>query len=126
MSSRDWPEKDRAYNGQQESPKRDLTPRERDVLCRMINLVSTDPRYTHEEIDTLKEVYVIINPRTEDEDALAFVANDVIAGIPGTLLEDFVEVGPPEAPGPSRYCRNCIYSGVGACDDFPNCPAGRP
>jgi hypothetical protein len=33
---------------------------------------------------------------------------------------------PPPAPaGPAAYCVRCARSGVGACDDFPNCPAGR-
>lgn len=26
----------------------------------------------------------------------------------------------------ARYCDRCARSGVGACDDFPNCPAGGP
>jgi hypothetical protein len=33
---------------------------------------------------------------------------------------------PPPAPaGPAAYCQRCARSGVGACDDYPNCPAGR-
>jgi hypothetical protein len=32
---------------------------------------------------------------------------------------------PPPAPGPAAYCRRCAASGVGACDDYPDCPAGR-
>lgn len=31
---------------------------------------------------------------------------------------------PPAMPGPTSYCRACARSGVGACDDFPNCPGG--
>jgi hypothetical protein len=35
-------------------------------------------------------------------------------------------IEPPPAPaGPAAYCARCARSGVGACDDFPNCPAGR-
>lgn len=26
---------------------------------------------------------------------------------------------------PAAYCARCARSGVGACDDFPNCPAGN-
>lgn len=26
---------------------------------------------------------------------------------------------------PAGYCQRCTNSGVGACDDYPNCPAGR-
>src|SRR5215469_2130748 len=30
---------------------------------------------------------------------------------------------PPAIPGtPTGYCRACAASGVGCCDDFPNCP----
>jgi hypothetical protein len=33
---------------------------------------------------------------------------------------------PPPAPaGPAANCRRCARSGVGVCDDYPNCPAGR-
>lgn len=34
---------------------------------------------------------------------------------------------PPPSPslGPTAYCGACARSGVGACDDFPNCPGGR-
>lgn len=32
---------------------------------------------------------------------------------------------PPPAPGPSAYCGACARSGVGVCDDWPDCPAGR-
>ena len=33
---------------------------------------------------------------------------------------------PPPAPaGPAAYCGACARSGVGACDDYPDCPAGR-
>jgi hypothetical protein len=33
---------------------------------------------------------------------------------------------PPAIPGtPTGYCGACARSGVGACDDFPNCPGGR-
>jgi hypothetical protein len=40
-------------------------------------------------------------------------------------LED--AVAPPPAPaGPAAYCARCARSGVGACDDFPDCPGGRP
>ena len=32
---------------------------------------------------------------------------------------------PPGIPGtPTGYCRACAASGVGACDDFPDCPGG--
>jgi hypothetical protein len=32
---------------------------------------------------------------------------------------------PPSIPGTATaYCAACARSGVGACDDFPNCPAG--
>ena len=30
----------------------------------------------------------------------------------------------PAVPIPAGYCGACARSGVGACDDFPNCPAG--
>jgi hypothetical protein len=46
------------------------------------------------------------------------------AGGPGVTRDQ-----PPPAPaGPAAYCGACARSGVGACDDFPNCPggAGRP
>lgn len=33
---------------------------------------------------------------------------------------------PPPAPaGPAAYCVRCARSGVGVCDDYPDCPAGR-
>lgn len=42
---------------------------------------------------------------------------------PGGMAED----GPPPAPaGPAAYCPRCAASGVGACDDYPDCPGGRP
>lgn len=31
----------------------------------------------------------------------------------------------PGTPGVAAHCRRCAASGVGACDDFPNCPNGR-
>ena len=32
---------------------------------------------------------------------------------------------PPTAPaGPAASCERCARSGCGACDDYPNCPAG--
>lgn len=44
-------------------------------------------------------------------------------------LEDFSRYGclePPPAPaGPAAHCARCARSGVGVCDDYPNCPAGR-
>lgn len=34
-------------------------------------------------------------------------------------------VNPPPAPaGPAAYCGACARSGVGACDDYPDCPGG--
>lgn len=34
-------------------------------------------------------------------------------------------VGPPPASaGPAAHCAACARSGVGACDDFPDCPGG--
>jgi len=39
---------------------------------------------------------------------------------------DSTAIEPPPAPaGPAAHCRACAYSGVGVCDDYPNCPAGR-
>ncbi len=35
-------------------------------------------------------------------------------------------VQPPATAGNATYCPRCACSGVGVCDDFPNCPAGRP
>jgi len=38
----------------------------------------------------------------------------------------FGDAQPPAMPGsPTAYCAACARSGVGACDDFPNCPGGR-
>jgi hypothetical protein len=37
---------------------------------------------------------------------------------------DSTAIEPPPAPGPAAYCARCARSGVGACDDFPNCPGG--
>src|SRR4051794_33129934 len=34
--------------------------------------------------------------------------------------------GPPATPvGPAAYCPDCAVSGSGACDAYPECPAGR-
>jgi hypothetical protein len=46
-----WPEGDLAYDGSQALPTRELTARERDVLCQVISLVARDPRCQHEEIN---------------------------------------------------------------------------
>jgi len=33
---------------------------------------------------------------------------------------------PPPMPfGPASHCQRCARSGVGVCDDYPDCPAGR-
>jgi hypothetical protein len=39
--------------GSQALPTREVTARERDVLCRVISLVARGPRYQHEEINRL-------------------------------------------------------------------------
>jgi hypothetical protein len=46
-------------------------------------------------------------------------------GEPGD--EDFPDWSEPPPPpaGPAAYCGACARSGVGACDDFPDCPGGR-
>ncbi len=62
-----WPGGDLAYDGSHAPPTRQLTPRERDVLCRLISLVAFDPRYQHEEINRLLAVKDVINPRREDD-----------------------------------------------------------
>ena len=37
-----------------------------------------------------------------------------------------LEDHPPFIPGTlTAYCRRCAASGVGVCDDYPDCPAGR-
>jgi hypothetical protein len=37
-----------------------------------------------------------------------------------------IDIEPPPAPaGPAAYCVRCARSGVGVCDDYPDCPAGR-
>lgn len=44
-----------------------------------------------------------------------------------TAVKDEVAgtASPPPAPaGPAAYCGPCARSGVGACDDFPDCPGG--
>ncbi len=48
-------------------PTRELTARERDVLCRVISLVARDPRYQHEEINRLLAIKDVIDPRREDD-----------------------------------------------------------
>lgn len=62
-----WPEGDLAYDGSNASPTRDLTARERDVLCRLISLVTRDPRYQHEEVDRVLAIRRVIDPRREDD-----------------------------------------------------------
>jgi NTP pyrophosphatase (non-canonical NTP hydrolase) len=42
-----------------------------------------------------------------------------------TLGEEFRKEPLIPAHIPAGYCARCVRSGVGACDDFPNCPAGR-
>lgn len=32
---------------------------------------------------------------------------------------------PPAPAGPAASCQRCARSGVGVCDDYPDCPAGR-
>jgi hypothetical protein len=42
------------------------------------------------------------------------------------MTQHFPENEPPALPfGPTAYCRDCAASGVGVCDAYPNCPAGR-
>ncbi len=62
-----WPDGDLAYDGSDAPPTRELTPRERDVLCRLISLAAYDPRYQHEEIDRLLAIRAVIDPRREDD-----------------------------------------------------------
>jgi hypothetical protein len=43
-----------------------------------------------------------------------------------TRPEDEFTIQEPPAPvGLARYCARCAASGVGVCDDYPNCPAGQ-
>ncbi len=53
--------------GSQALPTRELTARERDVLCQVISLVARDPRYQHEEINRLLAIKDVIDPRKEDD-----------------------------------------------------------
>ncbi len=62
-----WPEGDLAYDGSNAPPTRELTARERDVLCRLISLVVRDPRYQHEEVDRVLAIRAVIDPRREDD-----------------------------------------------------------
>lgn len=54
-----------AYDGSTQPPKRDLTARERDVLCRTLRHVLKDDRYRLEELYTLAAIRHVIDPRTD-------------------------------------------------------------
>jgi hypothetical protein len=42
------------------------------------------------------------------------------------MVQHYPENEPPPPPaGPAAYCVRCARSGVGVCDDYPDCPAGR-
>lgn len=58
-------EEDLAYDGSSDPQKRELTPRERDILVRIIRtaLVSKRMIIYPEEVDTLKNVIEAIDPR---------------------------------------------------------------
>jgi hypothetical protein len=61
-----WPEGDLAYDGSNAPPTRELTARERDVLCRLISLVVRDSRYQHEEVDRVLAIRAVIDPRRDN------------------------------------------------------------
>lgn len=56
---------DLAYDGSDAPPRRDLTARERDVMCRIITLVLHDSQYAGEELDRLREIRYVIDPRRD-------------------------------------------------------------
>ncbi|MEQ7008369.1 hypothetical protein ABN028_19530 [Actinopolymorpha sp. B17G11] len=56
---------DDAYDGSNAPQTRDLTARERDVLCRILNFVITDPRYRYEDLARLAVIRDVIDPRRD-------------------------------------------------------------
>jgi hypothetical protein len=83
MPRKIWPKEDRAYNGDQLPMRRQLSPRERDVLVRVLGFVIKDPRYVNEELQTLEDIRRAVNPRPDDTIELHdIIQHDVMAGLP--------------------------------------------
>lgn len=55
-----------AYDGSKRPQLRELTARERDVLCRVLTFVLDDPRYRSEELGRLQLIRHVLDPRRED------------------------------------------------------------
>ena len=98
---------------------------------------STGVRHERPERQGLEDV--VPEPMTEDSPDYEY---DPSLGLRGDPVEPRPAVNPPQdlpsapqpyaddepprpAAGPAAYCAACARSGVGACDDFPDCPAGR-
>jgi hypothetical protein len=82
-TTRVWAEDQLAYNGESEPMARELTPRERDVLCRLLrDLPAGKANVYPEELTLFQGMMSALSPRSIGEQAIsAAVAHDTEVGL---------------------------------------------
>jgi hypothetical protein len=83
MADREWTEDELAYNGQSHPMRRELTPRERDILCRLLrDLPSGRATVYTQELELFQGMRYALDPREDDEIKIAdLVQHDTEAGL---------------------------------------------
>jgi hypothetical protein len=107
-----------------QNPRKGITHTKHDLLMELADVAITAlcamAHFTHAASETQRPD--IVRGYLASKVTGIIVRSDI--PLIGTDPDPIIPLGDVPAHIPAEHCQACVRSGVGACDDFPDCPAG--